>query len=156
MHVHCTCLVSQVSRCTVTVHNSNDYEEDSGLVVKVKSNLSASPATGLFILRATHTKRIILECNMIREDDPFMVLEFHVRLSHQNNLHIIIILILYSFLKSTQSSVCFLCFLENLKDTYYRVGNLNFSALTLWARDIQIVLVQIRFHSPNTPSPKKK
>ena len=90
---------------------------------------------------------------MIREDDPFMVLDFHVRLSHQNNLHIIIILILYSFLKSTQSSVCFLCFLENLKDTYYRVGNLNFSSLALWASDIQIVLTRICFHSPNTPSP---
>ena len=34
-----------------------------------------------------------------------------------------------------------------------RVGNLNFSALALWASDIQIVLTRICFHSPNTPSP---
>ena len=32
-----------------------------------------------------------------------------------------------------------------------RVGNLNFSALALWASDIQIVLARICFHLPNTP-----
>ena len=42
-----------------------------------------------------------------------------------------------------------------------RVGNLNFSALALWASDIKIVLARVCFHSPNTsfpppPSPTKK
>ena len=35
----------------------------------------------------------------------------------------------------------------------YRVGNLNFSALTFWASDIQIVLARICFHLPTLPTP---
>ena len=34
-----------------------------------------------------------------------------------------------------------------------RVGNLDFSALALWASNVQIVLARIRFHSLNTPFP---